>query len=357
VELRIWALKIDVLLIVFASNRWPCSNIDYRDRLFQTVAFEGKPIRATQPKILVLSRQLWRRIRRFPRGLTQGPVFHDRLRRDQGDLGQCPVFTTLDLNETTNLSGPHGPVRSGLSRLGVRFVTCVASPDRLSNRGLPEADATLVGHLYWDPTDHFQQPAHQIVNLGVRLEGRPFGRSMAMSPMSSTNSTTPNTSVPRRSKAPFKRGRHRPAAPVDHRIELPLVSVPVAIRKREPMDSMGASPEEANAARFTAEGRFILGRKPACITCTRRSAPWMIPARRVAWGAAALASYLRIERRRYGMCADPSPSGFKVCPNRGVAYCGASALMDRFAPTSHSFDGRATVRWGICLWNVGRCLR
>ena len=33
-------------------------------------------------------------------------------------------------------------------------------------------DATAIGQLYWDVTDHFQQPAYQLVNLGVRLEGK-----------------------------------------------------------------------------------------------------------------------------------------------------------------------------------------
>ena len=33
-------------------------------------------------------------------------------------------------------------------------------------------DATAIGQSYWDVTDHFQQPAYQLVNLGVRLEGK-----------------------------------------------------------------------------------------------------------------------------------------------------------------------------------------
>jgi outer membrane receptor protein involved in Fe transport len=29
----------------------------------------------------------------------------------------------------------------------------------------------FVGQNYWDPTNHYQQPAHQTVNAGIRVEG------------------------------------------------------------------------------------------------------------------------------------------------------------------------------------------
>jgi AraC-like DNA-binding protein len=67
---------------------------------------------------------------------------------------------------------------------------------------------------------------------------------------------------------------------VDHRIELPLVSVPVAIRNAT-HGFDGASPEEATWHAH-AEGRFILVETGMCHLYTEVGA-WMIPARRVAW--------------------------------------------------------------------------
>jgi outer membrane receptor protein involved in Fe transport len=32
-------------------------------------------------------------------------------------------------------------------------------------------DSTFVGQHYWDPTDHYRQPAYQLVNAGLRVEG------------------------------------------------------------------------------------------------------------------------------------------------------------------------------------------
>jgi outer membrane receptor protein involved in Fe transport len=80
--------------------------------------------------------------------------------------GNVPYFDP-DLNQSTNLSGrtaPYAPAYQG-------SVTLDWSHHLTEGLSLgARTDATFVGQQNWDPTDHFQQPAHQIVNAGVRLE-------------------------------------------------------------------------------------------------------------------------------------------------------------------------------------------
>jgi len=139
--------------------------IDYRDRLFQTVAFEGNQF-VQLTKNIGASRSYGGEFDVSTR-LTQDLYFTTGFGVTKAIWGNVPYYD-LDLNETTNLSGrtaPYAPDYQGSVSLDwshhlTDYLTVGA-----------RADATLVGHLYWDPTDHFQQPAHQIVNLGVRLEG------------------------------------------------------------------------------------------------------------------------------------------------------------------------------------------
>jgi len=139
--------------------------IDYRDRLFQTVAFEGNQF-VQLTKNIGASRSYGGEFDVSTR-LTQDLYFTTGFGVTKAIWGNVPYYD-LDLNEKTNLSGrtaPYAPDYQGSVSLDwshhlTDYLTVGA-----------RADATLVGHLYWDPTDHFQQPAHQIVNLGVRLEG------------------------------------------------------------------------------------------------------------------------------------------------------------------------------------------
>jgi iron complex outermembrane receptor protein len=139
--------------------------IDYRDRLFQTVAFEANNfIQLT--KNIGASRSYGGEFDVSAR-ITQDLYFTTSLGVTKAIWGNVPYYD-LDLNQPTNLSGrtaPYAPDYQGSVSLDwshhlTDYLTLGA-----------RADATLVGHQYWDPTDHFQQPAHQLVNLGIRLEG------------------------------------------------------------------------------------------------------------------------------------------------------------------------------------------
>jgi iron complex outermembrane receptor protein len=139
--------------------------IDYRDRLFQTVALEANQFVQITSNIGA-SRNYGGEFDVSAR-LTQDLYFTTSFGVTKAIWGNVPYFD-LDLNQPTNLSGrtaPYAPDYQGSVALDwshhlTNYLTVGA-----------RADATLVGHQYWDPTDHFQQPAHQLVNLGVRLEG------------------------------------------------------------------------------------------------------------------------------------------------------------------------------------------
>jgi iron complex outermembrane receptor protein len=142
--------------------------IDYRDRLFQTVAFQANNfIQLT--KNIGASRSYGGEFDVSTR-ITQDLYFTTSFGVTKAIWGNVPYFD-LDLNQATNLSGrtaPYAPEYQGSVSLDwshhlTDYLTLGA-----------RADATLVGHQYWDPTDHFQQPAHQLVNLGIRLEGGPW---------------------------------------------------------------------------------------------------------------------------------------------------------------------------------------
>jgi len=139
--------------------------IDYRDRLFQTVAFQANQfIQLTEN--IGASRSYGGEFDVSAR-LTQDLYFTTSFGVTKAIWGNVPYYD-LDLNQPTNLSGrtaPYTPAYQGSVSLDwshhlTDYLTLGA-----------RADATLVGQQNWDPTDHFQQPAHQLVNLGIRLEG------------------------------------------------------------------------------------------------------------------------------------------------------------------------------------------
>jgi iron complex outermembrane receptor protein len=139
--------------------------IDYRDRLFQTVALEANQF-VQITKNIGASRNYGGEFD-FSARLTQDLLFTTSFGVTKAIWGNVPYYD-LDLSQPTNLSGrtaPYAPDYQG-------SVSLDWSHHLTENLTVgARADTTLVGHQYWDPTDHFQQPAHQIVNLGVRLEG------------------------------------------------------------------------------------------------------------------------------------------------------------------------------------------
>jgi iron complex outermembrane receptor protein len=139
--------------------------IDYRDRLFQTVALEANQF-VQLTKNIGASRNYGGEFDLSAR-LTPDLLFSTSFGVTKAIWGNVPYYD-LDLNQETNLSGraaPYTPAYQG-------SVSLDWSHHLTENLTLgARADVTLVGHQYWDPTDHFQQPAHQLVNLGVRLEG------------------------------------------------------------------------------------------------------------------------------------------------------------------------------------------
>jgi iron complex outermembrane receptor protein len=139
--------------------------IDYRDRLFQTVALEANQF-VQLTKNIGASRNYGGEFD-FSARVTQDLLFTTSFGVTKAIWGNVPYFD-LDLSQATNLSGrtaPYAPDYQG-------SVSLDWSHHLTDNLILgARADTTLIGHQYWDPTDHFQQPAHQLVNLGVRLEG------------------------------------------------------------------------------------------------------------------------------------------------------------------------------------------
>jgi iron complex outermembrane recepter protein len=139
--------------------------IDYDNRLFQTVAFEANQFVQVTDNIgashnygaefdlsMVLTRDL---LLTTSFGVTEAV------------WGNVPYYDP-DLNQETNLSGrtaPYVPAYQGTISLDWSHHLF----DGLTVGA--RADTTLVGQQNWDPTDHYQQPAHQIVNFGLRLEG------------------------------------------------------------------------------------------------------------------------------------------------------------------------------------------
>jgi iron complex outermembrane receptor protein len=139
--------------------------IDYQDRLFQTVALQANQfIQVTQN--IGPSRNYGGEMDVSAR-VTQDLLFGTSFGVTKAIWGNVAYYD-LDLNQPTNLNGrtaPFTPAYQGSVSLDWSH--------RLTGELIVGArvDASFVGQQNWDPTDHFQQPAHQLVNLGVRLEG------------------------------------------------------------------------------------------------------------------------------------------------------------------------------------------
>jgi iron complex outermembrane recepter protein len=139
--------------------------INYQDRLFQTVALEANQfIQVTQN--IGPSHNYGAEFDLSAR-LTQDLLFSTGFGVTKAIWGNVPYYD-LDLNEPTNLDGrtaPYTPAYQG--SVSLDWSHHLTESLILGAR----VDASFVGQQNWDPTDHYQQPAYQLVNLGVRLEG------------------------------------------------------------------------------------------------------------------------------------------------------------------------------------------
>jgi iron complex outermembrane receptor protein len=139
--------------------------IDYRDRLFQTVALQANQF-VQVTKNIGASHNYGGEFD-FSARLTRDFVISTSFGVTKAVWGNVPYFD-LDLNQPVNLSGrnaPYTPAYQG--SLSLDWSHHLTEGLVLGAR----TDATFFGQQNWDPTDHFVQPAHQIVNMGIRLEG------------------------------------------------------------------------------------------------------------------------------------------------------------------------------------------
>jgi iron complex outermembrane receptor protein len=139
--------------------------IDYQQRLFQTVALEAAQfIQVTQN--IGPSHNYGGEFDVSTR-LTPDLYFNASFGATKAVWGNTPYYD-LDLNVPTNLNGrtaPYTPSYQG--SLSLDWSHHLNDALLIGAR----ADASFVGQQFWDPTDHYEQPAHQTVNAGLRLEG------------------------------------------------------------------------------------------------------------------------------------------------------------------------------------------
>jgi iron complex outermembrane receptor protein len=138
--------------------------IDYRDRLFQAVTLESAQF-VQLTRNIGASHNYGGEFDVSTR-LTSELVLSAGFGATRAVWGNVPYYDP-DIGAQTNLSGrtaPYAPAYQGSLTLdwSHRLVGNLLFGAR--------ADATFVGRSNWDPTDHFAQPAYQLVNLGVRLE-------------------------------------------------------------------------------------------------------------------------------------------------------------------------------------------
>jgi len=115
-----------------------------------------------------------------------------------------------------------------------------------------------------DPTDHFQQPAHQLVNLGIRLEGTQWTVSGHVSNV--FNKLYNTEYIQRRGvQAPFNVAGSA-GAPLDRQFELPMVT-PMHARiflmpsvRFAAAAALAATPAQPNPRLFDHRARSGLGR-------------------------------------------------------------------------------------------------
>jgi iron complex outermembrane recepter protein len=139
--------------------------INYYDRLFQSYVFE--------------SSQLVQTIQNIGASHNYGGEFDVSTRlykhlRLEGSFGvtraiwdNVPYFDP-DLNESINLRGrtaPNTPAYQG--SVALDWAQNITDELVFGAR----VDESFVGQQYWDVTDHYRQPAYQLFNLGLRIEG------------------------------------------------------------------------------------------------------------------------------------------------------------------------------------------
>jgi iron complex outermembrane recepter protein len=139
--------------------------IDYQNRLFQTVALQANQfVQVTQN--IGASHNYGGEFDVSTR-LTRELLLAASFGVTKAIWGNVPYFDA-DLNQATNLNGrtaPYAPDYQGSVSLdwSHHLTDSLVFGARV--------DSTFVGRQYWDPTDHYRQPAHQLVNLGLRVEG------------------------------------------------------------------------------------------------------------------------------------------------------------------------------------------
>lgn len=139
--------------------------IDYQNRLFQTVALQASQF-VQVTRNIGPSKNYGGEFdvsTRLTRELLVGASFGVT----KAIWGNVPYFDA-DLNEATNLSGrtaPYAPAYQG--SVSVDWSHHLTDQLVFGAR----VDSTFVGQQYWDPTDHYRQPAYQLVSAGLRVEG------------------------------------------------------------------------------------------------------------------------------------------------------------------------------------------
>ena len=139
--------------------------IQYQDRLFQTVALEANQF--VQVTTNIGPSHNYGAEFDVSARLTRELLLTASMGVTEAVWGNVP-FYDLDLNVPTNLNGrtaPYTPAYQG--SLSLDWSHHLTENLVLGAR----ADTSFVGQQNWDPTDHYQQPAYQLVNLGLRLEG------------------------------------------------------------------------------------------------------------------------------------------------------------------------------------------
>ena len=139
--------------------------IDYQQRLFQTVALQANQfIQVTQN--IGASHNYGGEFDVSTR-ITPDLYFMAGFGTTKAIWGNTPYYD-LDLGAATNLNGRTAPYTpSYLGTLSLDWSHHLNDTLLFGAR----LDAAFVGQNYWDPTNHYQQPAHQTVNAGIRVEG------------------------------------------------------------------------------------------------------------------------------------------------------------------------------------------
>jgi iron complex outermembrane receptor protein len=162
-----WNYELGLKSTLFERVRFNAAvfYIDYQQRLFQTVALEASQFVQVTENIGP-SHNYGAEFDAALR-ITPDLYFSTSLGATKAVWGNTPYYD-LDLNVPTNLNGrtaPYTPAYQG--SLSLDWSHHLNEALLLGAR----IDASFVGQQNWDPTDHFQQPAHQTVNAGIRLEG------------------------------------------------------------------------------------------------------------------------------------------------------------------------------------------